>query len=89
MGQPDKEIPPPPISKEVSDHYHEIHTLDEEFNEWCKPWKGSLMITVLGTKVNYHILKAKLNRTMEAIFPGKYNSGTKTGCVNMYPRTPY
>ncbi|RZB50930.1 hypothetical protein D0Y65_047683 [Glycine soja] len=42
-GSQDKEIPPPPISKDDMERFLEVPISDEEFFDRCKPWKGSLM----------------------------------------------
>ncbi|KAH1110279.1 hypothetical protein GYH30_009238 [Glycine max] len=38
-GSPDKELPPPLISKEDKERFKDVPITDEEFKEWCKPWK--------------------------------------------------
>lgn len=52
------------VSSHVSDEerakYPEVPVSDEEFLEWCKPWKGMLVAKVLGRKVSFKILENKI-----------------------------
>ncbi|KAG5010443.1 hypothetical protein JHK87_018958 [Glycine soja] len=41
--------------------FQEVPITDGKFNDWCKPWKNSFMITMLGKRVRFHQLEAKLN----------------------------
>nr|KYP71396.1 Retrovirus-related Pol polyprotein LINE-1 [Cajanus cajan] len=34
----------------------------QEFEKWCAPWKNSLIVNVLGKKVNFRMLEYKLQR---------------------------
>jgi len=61
FGEPNKEVPLPPISKEDMARFQEVPITDGKFNDWCKPWKNSFMITMLGKRVRFHQLEAKLN----------------------------
>ncbi|KAK7275492.1 hypothetical protein RIF29_16611 [Crotalaria pallida] len=40
----------------------EITVTKEEFDSWCKPWRSSLMVKVLGKRVNPRIIENKINR---------------------------
>ncbi|XP_057746431.1 uncharacterized protein LOC130965690 [Arachis stenosperma] len=37
----------------------------EEFEEWCKPWKNTLMVKVLGKRVTFAFMKQRLQRDWE------------------------
>lgn len=50
------------ISDEDRAKYPEVPVSDEEFLEWCKPWKGALVAKVLGRKVSFKILENKIQR---------------------------
>ncbi|XP_020217579.1 uncharacterized protein LOC109801023 [Cajanus cajan] len=39
-----------------------IHVTQEEFEEWCAPWKNSLVINVLGKRVAYRMLENKVQK---------------------------
>ncbi|XP_027368417.1 uncharacterized protein LOC113874394 [Abrus precatorius] len=40
----------------------EIEVLQEESKEWCKPWRGSLIVKVFGKRIHPRILENKLKR---------------------------
>lgn len=42
---------PPSVSPEDAAQYKEVPISDEEFQEWCKAWRGSLIVHVLGKRV--------------------------------------
>ncbi|KAG5095187.1 hypothetical protein JHK84_050775 [Glycine max] len=64
-GSPNKEVLLTPISQVDAGRFKEIPITDDEFSEWCKPWRGSLMVTVLGRKVGLRQLETKLKRDWE------------------------
>lgn len=39
-----------------------INVSKEDFEEWCSPWKKSLIVQVLGKKVSFRFLEAKLHQ---------------------------
>lgn len=39
-----------------------VHVSDEEMLEWCEQWNQTLVVHVLGKKVNYRVLENKVNR---------------------------
>ena len=41
FGEPNKEVPLPPISKEDMARFQEVPITDGKFNDWCKPWKNN------------------------------------------------
>lgn len=53
--------PLPPLSKEDRERFYEVKITNEEFSDWCKPWKGSLMVILLGKKIGFCMMETKLN----------------------------
>lgn len=43
------------------DPTQEIPLSDEEISPWFKPWKNSYIVKVLGRRVNFKLLKARLH----------------------------
>lgn len=39
-----------------------IHVSDDEMKDWCEPWKLTLVVNVMGKKLNYRVLENKINR---------------------------
>lgn len=39
-----------------------IHVSDKDLADWSKPWEDTLVVNVLGKKVNYKVLENKINR---------------------------
>lgn len=37
-----------------------IHVTDEEINEWSEPWRLTLVVNVMGKKVNFRMLEISL-----------------------------
>lgn len=61
----DKEWEMPEMSEEIKElmkQYPVVPIDPEEYSEWCKPWNKTLIITVLGRKMNVHSLKDRLGR---------------------------
>ncbi|KAI9111324.1 hypothetical protein K1719_017736 [Acacia pycnantha] len=56
MPEPSEEI------KRLMHIYPVVPITPEEYNEWCKPWNYSLVITVLGRKYNLYMLRSYLAR---------------------------
>lgn len=50
------------VTHEEKAKYPEVVVTDEEFLEWCKPWRGALVVKVLGKRVNYKILENKVHK---------------------------
>ncbi|RYR66262.1 hypothetical protein Ahy_A03g012245 [Arachis hypogaea] len=44
------------------DHFPIIKVTQEEFEEWCKPWRASLIVKVLGKRVNLGFMEQRLKR---------------------------
>lgn len=61
-GVPD-DLNMPQLSQETISRYKNIPIEDEEYKEWCKPWRGSLMVSVMGKRVGFKIMETTLNRT--------------------------
>lgn len=47
FGKPGEEVPLPMVAEAYKERFKEV-PISKEYQEWCKPWKGSLMIIVLG-----------------------------------------
>lgn len=39
-----------------------IPVSDEELNDWCEPWKLTLVVNVMGKKLNFRVLENKIRR---------------------------
>lgn len=39
-----------------------IHVSDDELKDWSKPWRLTLVVNVMGKKLNYRVLENKINR---------------------------
>lgn len=39
-----------------------VHVSDAEISDWCEKWNQTLVVHVLGKKVNYRVLENKVNR---------------------------
>lgn len=52
-----------------------VQTSDDEFAQWCAPWKGSLVVHVWGTQVGFKMLEYKLQKDWAKV--------TKICIVNM------
>lgn len=50
------------VTKEDKARYPEVPVSDEEFLEWCKPWRGALVVKVLGKKVSFKVLEFKIQK---------------------------
>uniref|UniRef100_K7KWX8 DUF4283 domain-containing protein n=1 Tax=Glycine max TaxID=3847 RepID=K7KWX8_SOYBN len=47
-----------------------VKIMESEFEEWCAPWKGSLVVHVLGKSVGFKMLEYKLQRSWPKV--GKF-----------------
>ena len=57
LGDDDFEWPIPKPSEETQrlmEVYPVIPVTQEEYNEWCEPWKHALILTVLGRRFNMY-----------------------------------
>ncbi|KAG4990990.1 hypothetical protein JHK82_024469 [Glycine max] len=45
----------------VSSGGDRVKITNEEFSDWCKPWKGSLMVILLGKKIGFCMMETNLN----------------------------
>lgn len=50
------------MSPKDTTRYKEVLISEEEYKEWCKPWKGSLIVNVLRKRVGFKVMENKLNR---------------------------
>lgn len=39
-----------------------INVSDEELKDWCEPWKLTLVVNIMGKKVNFRVLENKVGR---------------------------
>lgn len=58
----EEEVPAMKVKDNNGDSILEVKVSDEELKEWSKMWRLTLVVHVLGKKVNYRVLENKINR---------------------------